>query len=158
MIKILPAVFGSLCALIASPAFADDLLLACSGSGDRTTASSSFGSVTSQYGDTYSGQSTQLRRETISERVMVEITGDSARIFVPASLLPPVRGRSDAGWRPMDRLEITDRSITGRFDLNIFNKPSVEIDRTTGTIEIDGFGDTSFSGVCERVEAEQRRF
>lgn len=89
---------------------------------------------------------------------MVEITGDSARIFVPPSLLPPVRGRSDAGWRPLDRLNITDDSITGRFDLNIFNKPTVEIDRTTGTIEIDGFGTTSYSGVCERVEAQERRF
>jgi len=61
-------------------------------------------------------------------------------------------------WRALDRLSITDRSITGRFDLNIFNKPTVEIDRTTGTIEIDGFGNTSYSGICERVEAQERRF
>ncbi|MGE0531173.1 MAG: hypothetical protein AB7G40_14795 [Hyphomonadaceae bacterium] len=153
-----PAFVFALLTFCGSPAFADDLLLACSGSGDRTTTSSSFGTVTSPYGDTYTGQGTQLRRETISERVMVEITGDTARIFVPASLLPPIRGGSDAGWRALDRLSITDRSITGRFDLNIFNKPTVEIDRTTGTIEIDGFGNTSYSGICERVEAQERRF
>ena len=52
----------------------------------------------------------------------------------------------------MDRLNVTSTEITGRFTLNLFNKPNVRIDRVQGSIEVDGNFDYYFLGDCSRVE------
>lgn len=140
-------------------ASADELSLICSGVGARDSVERSSGFAVGSSGQSASGSGVTTRRESFAESVLVEVNDSEGRIFFPSSLLPQVHGSSDAGWRPLERLNVTDDRISGRFSLNFLNKPTVEIDRRTGTIEIDGFSSTSFSGVCERApEQATRRF
>ncbi len=75
-----------------------------------------------------------------------------ARIRMPPVMTPPINVGSDAGWWTVDRLNVTPTEITGRFTLNLFNKPSIRIDRVRGSIEVDGNFDYYFLGDCERIE------
>lgn len=131
-----------------------DLSLVCTGSGSAPSASTTFGSATDLNGRTVYGNGTTVGRDHIADRVRVEIVGDTGRINIPRVMLPPLHNGADAGWRPLENLQITDDEITARFTINILNKPAVSIDRRSGTIDIHGFARFEFSGDCTRVENE----
>jgi len=74
-------------------------------------------------------------------------------------MTPTINNGSDGGWWNFDRLEVTENEISGRFNLNVFNKPRVRIDRRTGVIEVDGNFNYYFLGECQRDETPvERRF
>lgn len=96
-------------------------------------------------------------RDRVSERVTVSINETGGRIRLPDSMLPTIRGRSEDGWRPLSNLQVGESQITGRMSFNIIDKPSVRIDRVTGTLEVRGL-DTSFVGECQAIDPTARRF
>lgn len=139
-------------AAAASPALADDLSLACSGQGTHQDASG----TTATFHNYSTGQSTSAYGTTAGQGVTAaavsfELTDAGARIRMPPVMTPPINVGSDAGWWTVDRLNVTPTEITGRFTLNLFNKPSIRIDRVRGSIEVDGNFDYYFLGDCERI-------
>jgi hypothetical protein len=78
---------------------------------------------------------------------------------MPPVMTPSINNGSDGGWWTFDRLEVSEDQITGRFNLNLLNKPVVRIDRRTGVIEVDGNFRYYFLGECQRAATvEERRF
>lgn len=146
-------VFGTV-----SAACAEDLSLVCRGSGTypeaRTSSGSSWNYSTGQ--PTY-GSSTQTDIQNINADIRFELVGDTARILMPPAMTPPINGGSDRGWWTLERLEVTEEAISGRFDLNVFNKPRVHIDRRTGVIEVDGNFRYYFLGECSLAEDQPAR-
>lgn len=140
---------------ISTTAAAEDLALACHGSGTYQAASgqsavfrdSATGDTTTAYGST-SGQGV-----VPEAAVRFEMSGDSARILMPHVMTPGLNRGSDAGWWAVERLAVTPTEITGRFTLNFLNKPTIRIDRMRGAIEVDGSFYYYFQGECERIEA-----
>jgi hypothetical protein len=82
--------------------------------------------------------------------VLVDIVGDRGRIR-----LPPVMRHAggDAGWRPMWGLRVDEHLITGRFEMNLWNRPLVVIDRVTGRIGFTAFRGFAFHGDCLPYDA-----
>lgn len=134
-------------------ASADQLSLSCPGTGTHQESSQGSASVydysNNSFG-TVSSNSTHV--ESLEASVQFELNGDLARILMPPHMTPAINGGSDGGWWTLDRLEVTPEAINGRFTLNVFNKPTVRIDRMRGTIEVDGNFRYYFLGNCERVE------
>jgi hypothetical protein len=73
---------------------------------------------------------------------------------MPNALIPPLNSGGKNGWWPLDRLEVGDAEITGRFTLNFLNKPQVRIDRRTAQISIRGFAGLGFDGDCETFDPD----
>ncbi len=145
--------FSFIALAIAAPAFAEDLSLSCAGNGTYPQASTSTATVINPntgYPTTASGTTTRV--VDLAAEVRFELRGDSARILMPPQMTPPINNGSDGGWWTLDRLQITPEAITGRFSLNVFNKPTVRIDRMTGTIQVDGNFRYYYLGQCERIE------
>ena len=94
----------------------------------------------------------------IENSLDVEIEDERGRVHLPRSLVPPINSGGPGGWWTFDTLAVTDRAITGRFRLNILNKPVVEISRVTGELTLAGFGNTNLHGRCTKVDPEQRAF
>lgn len=144
---------GLFSVLLIGQAFAEDLSLACSGNGTYSQPSTSTATVRNPTtGRSTTATGTTTRTVGISAQVRFEIRGDSARILMPPQMTPPINDGSDNGWWELDRLVVTPETITGRFSVNVFNKPTVHIDRMNGTIEVDGNFRYYFLGQCERTE------
>lgn len=127
--------------------------LACQGQADVST------SATTNVGEPGGPVNfvTTNGRDRVGERVTVSFNETGGRIRLPDSMLPTIRGRSEDGWRPLSNVEISDDRITGRLSFNFLDKPSVRIDRVTGTLEVRGL-DTSFVGECQAIDPAARRF
>jgi hypothetical protein len=132
---------------IAAPAAAETLSLACEGTGTYPEMTQGSATVNNARVTTNS-----TRVQNINAAVRFEMTDTGARIFMPPAMTPPMNSGSDGGWWHLDRIEATPEAIHGRFSLNLFNKPTVTIDRMAGTIEVDGNFRYHFLGQCERVE------
>mgnify|MGYP007089895514 CR=1 FL=1 len=141
-------------------AHAEDISLVCQGSGRYPTSSTS--SVTTwnySTGQPSQGSATHTEVQSVNANIRFELRGERARILMPPVMTPTINNGSDGGWWNFDRLEVTENEISGRFNLNVFNKPRVRIDRRTGVIEVDGNFNYYFLGECQRDETPvERRF
>lgn len=85
--------------------------------------------------------------------VEVEID-ETPRVRLPRELFPALVRRGD-GWRDLQDVEMSDTSITGRFQLGL-SRPTVEINRMNGEISVRGFnlltGSDRFNGLCRRAD------
>lgn len=135
-----------------------DLHLQCDGIATFPESQSTTASAWGSSGGYASGAATTVRRGSAPDRVLVALAGEDGRVRLPRSMVPTVNGGGEDGWWPLNELEVTDSQITGRFRLNPFNRPSVRIDRITGSIEIQGSFKLSFRGDCVPIDATQRRF
>ncbi len=97
------------------------------------------------------------RNGDFQDTVTIEISGASARLRVPAALIPPVHGGGDDGWWPIQNFRTTDTDITGTFSLNFADRPTLHISRNTGLITISTHH-TNFSGSCEKADPAARKF
>ncbi len=61
-------------------------------------------------------------------------------IQLPNSLLPPVKNKKPGNKYDLYNLEITDKEISGKFKINVVNKPSMTID-SKSSIDIDTIDD-----------------
>lgn len=96
-------------------------------------------------------------RNRVQERVSISFSENGGRIRLPDAMLPTIRGRSEDGWRPMTNVVIGENLITGRMSFNFIDKPSIRLDRVTGTVEIRGV-ESSFTGECQPYDPQARRF
>jgi hypothetical protein len=147
--------------LATSDALADELSLICAGSGTYPTAQHQSGSAYNpSTGQQVYGSGTATQVVSINASVRFELNGEAARIWMPPAMTPPMNNGSDAGWWELDRLQVDEDRVTGRFTLNFLNKPQIVIDRRAGTIEVDGNFRYYFLGECElnQRDASERRF
>ena len=96
-------------------------------------------------------------RET-STSVSVEVDGKQVRVRLPKALIPPLHTGGADGWWLLENASVTDCKISGRFRINVLNKPVVVISRLNGEITVSGFGSTNFHGVCAKIDPAQRAF
>ena len=100
--------------------------------------------------------STSYSSSRYRERVLFEMADGAARIHLPKSLVTTVNSGGDEGWWPVTDLKVTDDAISGRFRINIVNKPNFRIDRINGDIDMEGF--QPFRGQCENNAGAERKF
>lgn len=134
---------------------AGDLYLVCRGVSTGTVEET--GSVRNSDGDR---ASVSVNRVVRSERTyQLDLGAQSGRIRVPVTALPVLSTKKTDGWFDLTSLSMDDDKITGKFTLNVLNKPSFRIDRRTGDMEMRGYGFT-FAGACERGSnaPESRKF
>lgn len=143
------AALGLVSALALAPgAYALDLSLVCDGSGSVNVTRTDTRTRFDHDGHRRTVNETTTHRRDTAGLVRVEIRQGSGRINVPSQVMPEFHAGSDAGWRPLDQLEITDERISGHFRHNFLSNPSVAIDRTTGSIAIEGLDGFNFAGEC----------
>ena len=133
-----------------SNVFAESLQLICSGIGTGVSTSSVYDPTT---GKTIGINS----RKSTKASVTVSIDEKENWIQLPNILLPPVKKKKPGNKYDLYNLEITDKEISGKFKINIINKPSMTIDRYTGVMAMKGFG-TTFDGQCEKVDLMEKKF
>lgn len=89
----------------------------------------------------------------LAARAYVEMSGEAVRVRAPSELFATVTGRRQDFWREMTDVTMTDREISGRHSPNAVSRMTVEIDRMTGSIQINVSdflaGGTSFVGDCQ---------
>ena len=77
----------------------------------------------------------------------------SARVKVPASIIPTLHGRAEGGWWAVKTLHIDNAEIRGVLGFNFFDKAEVVIDKglwvATATSNLG-----RFVGKCEKVEGQ----
>lgn len=86
-----------------------------------------------------------------TDSVRVELHKDGGRIQLPPAMLPPEFRGGDEGWYVLRDFTTTEAAYRGRVRINIINSASVQIDRISGTLRIDG-GQSGFSGICREAE------
>lgn len=131
---------------LASPAQAADLSLVCSGSGTKRTVTHSF-----------DNQAVAATSSNFNDQIRVEIGRGVGRIRIPPGMLPEIRSGGSDGWWALQDVSETRSEIAARVRFNMFNKPSIKIDRITGHILISN-GSSSFSGQCEAFDASKPKF
>lgn len=148
---------GGLLAMAATNAQALDLKLRCDGVASYTTAQSTFGSVSGDVN--LNASSTRYGVGQAQDRILVEINDTGGRIRPPKIMLPPIRGGGAGdGWWAFTKLDVGETEISAKFSINVLNKPSVRIDRSTGDIEVQGFQNTRFVGRCAVADPAERKF
>jgi len=151
---------GVLWALFSGSSLAEDLNLVCAGTGRFPQGQSQSVTIFDANTGNYStGNVTSTTSQSVNAVVRFELRTSSARILMPPAMTPPINRGSDGGWWALDRLNVEDNEIAGRFILNTFNRPEITIDRLNGTIEVDGNFGYYFLGQCEiDTSATERRF
>jgi hypothetical protein len=85
-----------------------------------------------------------------NDPVLVAVAGDRGRIRLPHALRHSI---GDEGWRPMWDISVDEHLITGRFEMNLWNRPLVVIERVTGRINFTAFRGFGFHGDCIPYDA-----
>ena len=97
-------------------------------------------------------------RSSSGATFQVEVGDGTGRIHLPASMIPPVNSGGVDGWWSLTDVVLADDQISGRFRVNIFNKPSFQISRVTGDMDMRWMGSSSFHGSCQKLDPAQRAF
>ena len=137
---------------------ADELIeLTCGGGGSANRTSSSSAFLSDNAGNSVTGSVQSRVARGFADQVDLWIEADQGRIRLPRMMLPPIRG-GENGWFKLKNIEIADRTIKASAAVNALNNPKIYIDRTTGSISIDGRAG-HYSGVCERrAPSDARKF
>lgn len=152
-----------LASLIAMPAAAqvdgEAINLVCPGQGERLGSDYVNTLEWDRYDHKYRTRSgVQTGMQGFQSAVTVQIYGDDGRIRLPEKLIPPIHSGGDhQHWWQLEDVIVGSSEIRASYRLNGLNKPKVRIDRRTGEINIRGTGQ-DFAGICEKVDAGQRRF
>lgn len=130
-----------------------DLDLVCNGTGEKVQSQTdySWDKKSHEYKD-----HTSVGKAQVGGTVQVEIHDGQGRVRLPKALLPPLVTGSDDGWFAIRNLSVRPDRIDGSIKLNGFNKPSIFIDRRTGTLKIDGM--ETFDGTCSAYNAGATKF
>ena len=127
-----------------------ELHLMCSGSGrqgvDRNVTAYSH----DNYGNTATTTATESRTVGFDDEVRVDITGETGRVRIPQTMLPPLRG-GDEGWFNLRKIEATAEEITAVATINLINKIKLRLDRVTGRLSFTTLRG-SFAGRCQRID------
>ena len=136
--------------LLSGNVYSANLNLVCNGLGSKK-------SLITQY-DNNTGTSTDVSyTEQTNSDVNVSIGEKGNWIQIPMHLLPRIKKKKANNKYDIYDLRISEDSITGKFKLNIINKPSMTIDRYSGVLSFRGKG-LSFTGECNKVDREEKKF
>lgn len=153
------AVVGTAAAQDSAEPFA--VTLACGGKGRGVQTEFGHANFRDDVGGSAGSATMSVdKRVSYDGRLRIQIRGSEGTIRVPEQMMPPMRGKRDEnGAFKLTSVSVNEQTISGQFSFNFMNKPKFVIDRTTGDIEMSGFGN-GFSGTCERVadEPEARKF
>lgn len=144
--------------VLPAAANAQSLHLICAGGGAASKPQADRVYSVGPYGESAGATVVTRRDSPFSDSVNVEISGQSGRIRLPRTMLPPIHGGSE-GWFELTDLRVGEHVITASAKVNFMNRPKVRIDRLTGAISIDGKVG-QFSGQCSAYDpaAVRRRF
>lgn len=134
-----------------------DLFLRCDGTATHVASETTYANAYNNSGQSASGNATSYRKERFSERILLDLNADGGRVRVPKAMVPPLNSGGKDGWWTLSDVTASADNITAHFRLNPINKPTIRIDRSTGDIDMSGFG-MAFRGTCERQERQDRRF
>ena len=112
----------------------DDIALVCSGRGSSDSEGRFRGSLN------------------------VQVSGGGGRIRLPNQLIPPLNSGGRDGWWELRDVSVGGSTIRATYKLNGINRPSVVIDRRSGSISIQGLSKYAFSGDCDPDDNGPRRF
>ena len=127
-----------------------NLNLECKGAGSIVSSMTKY--------DQNTGTTSQTNyKDRINSTINVYINNNESWIQIPTSLLPPIRNKKPNNKYDIYNLNILEDSITGKFKLNIANKPKITLDRYTGLLSYKGLG-TSFTGKCKKVDRTKKKF
>jgi hypothetical protein len=136
-----------------------DLGLVCFGEGQRPRAATRYGYSWDYDRGRYTfGNRTELTTQDFDASVNIQLWDGGGRIRLPKKLIPPIHSRGDHGWWELDQVSTNRDTIRAEYRLNGLNKPKVTIDRRSGRISIRGAADYAFSGTCDTVDNQARRF
>ncbi len=87
--------------------------------------------------------------------VRLEADATEGRVRLPTALLPPTRnGDVASGWRPLQRIDLAETSLSADVGLSLMAQPQLSLDRQTGELQLAGFGGAAFVGKCVDAVAE----
>lgn len=136
-----------------------ELGLVCFGDGSRAGIASGTQWRWNSRRDRYESEVyNQTTRQNFDATLTLQIYGDSGRIRLPRSLVPPINSRGDNGWWELRDVRAGRDIITANYRLNGLNKPRITIDRRTGRITIQGTAPYGFRGSCDEIGHGNRRF
>lgn len=134
----------------------DDIQLVCFGMAEQPTAETRNGYQWNPNTHKYEPKSEVVTgRRDFDTSVNISIHDDRGRIRMPQRLIPPLNSGGSDGWWDIDDLMVGHNEIRGRFRLNGMNRPTLVIDRRSGSIAVDGL--IKFNGRCE-ADSGHRRF
>lgn len=140
-----------------APAF--DLGLVCFGEGQRPQLATKYGYNWDDKKRRYTyGNRSELEMQDFDASLNIQLWEGGGRVRLPKKLIPPLNSRGQDGWWNLDSVITGRDTITAQYRLNGLNKPKLTIDRRSGRISIRGAADYAFSGTCDTVGNEQRRF
>ena len=130
-----------------------DLDLVCNGSGEKVQSQTDYhwDKKSHEYKD-----HTSMGKAQVGGTVQVEIHDGQGRIRLPKELLPPLVTGGDGEWFPIRNLSVRADRIDGSIKINGLNKPTLSIDRRSGTLKIDGM--ETFDGTCSAYQAGATKF
>jgi|TARA_B100001059_G_scaffold229823_1_gene262984 hypothetical protein len=139
----------------------ETLRLNCFGEGSNV--SSSTAKITSNQTPGQSANINSFSRKEFNSKVSINLEDGNNWIEIPSTLMSGANRLSNTFKKQKNNkfdlydIVISDEEIIGKFKLNFANKPSVKIDRFSGTMFFDGLG-VSFNGECQKVEVDKKKF
>ncbi len=134
----------------------EDIQLSCFGQAENTRYENRSGVEWNSSTHKYEQKSEVVAgKHDFDTTVNISIHDDRGRIRIPKQLIPPMNSGGSDGWWDIDELLVGHNEIRGRFRLNALNRPTLNIDRRSGAITVEGM--IAFNGRCE-MDSGHRRF
>lgn len=131
--------------------------------GEGSNVSSSTATITSPQTPGQSANIISYSKKEFNAKVSINLENGNNWIEIPSTLMSGANRISNTFKKQKNNkfdlynVTISEKEILGKFKLNFVNKPSVKIDRYSGTMFFDGLG-VSFNGECEKVEINKKKF
>lgn len=130
------------------PHRSDALTLVCYGQGQHATYAAHSGYEWDEKRKRYEPmQRMESGTEQFQTGVQFDFRDGSGRVHLTGKMIPPLNSGGNDGWWPLDDVQMSADRITARYHINALNRPTVEIDRRSGLVEIKGM--SVFSGKCD---------
>jgi hypothetical protein len=135
----------------------EDIQLSCFGQAENTRFENRSGVEWNSSTHKYEQKSEVVSgKHDFDTTLNISIHDDRGRIRIPKQLIPPMHsGGTGDGWWDIEELIVGHNEIRGRFRLNALNRPTLNIDRRSGSITVEGM--IAFNGRCE-MDSGHRRF
>ena len=126
----------------------DAVTLICYGQGEHVAYSAHTGYEWNERHKRYEPmQRMESGTEQFQTGVQFDFRDGSGRVHLTGKLIPPLNSGGSDGWWPLEDVQMSPDRITARYRINALNRPTVDIDRHSGLVEIKGM--TGFSGKCD---------
>ena len=126
----------------------DVVTLVCYGQGEHVAYSAHSGYEWNERRKRYEPmQRMESGTEQFQTGAQFDFRDGSGRVHLTGKLIPPLNSGGNDGWWPLEDVQMSPDRITARYRINALNRPTVNIDRHSGLVEIKGIN--AFSGKCD---------